>query len=69
MDNIEQLNQIAQQQNFDERSAAIYEGVYQQVGVDSVQDMSITDSDRILSILAQEQATPEFIRGFLAYTW
>lgn len=69
MDSIEQLTQQAQQQNFDSKFVAIFEGVYLDAGVDNIKNMSITQSDRILSILAQEQATPEFIRGFLAYTW
>src|SRR5690349_19260451 len=69
MDSIEQLAQEAKQQNFDSRSAVVFEDVYQQAGVESVQNMSITESDRVLSILAQEEATPEFIRGFLAHAW
>ncbi|MBD6620467.1 hypothetical protein FNW02_32980 [Komarekiella sp. 'clone 1'] len=69
MDSTEQLAQEAKQQSFDQRSVNIFESVYQDAGVTSIKNMSITDSDRILSVLAQEQATPEFIRGFLAHGW
>lgn len=69
MDALEQLTQIVQQQNFDERSAAIFLAIYQEAGLDDIKNMSIEGSDRILSVLAQEEATPEFIRGFLAHAW
>ncbi|MBD6621247.1 hypothetical protein FNW02_37550 [Komarekiella sp. 'clone 1'] len=69
MDATEQLAQEAKQQSFDQRSVDIFESVYQDAGVTSIKNMNINDSDRILSVLAQEQATPEFIRGFLAHGW
>ncbi|MBE9036599.1 hypothetical protein [aff. Roholtiella sp. LEGE 12411] len=69
MDATEQLSQEAKQQSFDQRSVDIFESVYQDARVTSIKNMSIIDSDRILSVLAQEQATPEFIRGFLVHAW
>ncbi|MFN6496327.1 MAG: hypothetical protein RMX65_004705 [Nostoc sp. DedQUE01] len=69
MDSTEQLAQEAKQHSFDQRSVNIFESVYQDAGVTSIKSMSIKDSDRILSVLAQEQATPEFIRGFLIHAW
>ncbi|MBE9053785.1 hypothetical protein IQ243_25965 [Nostocales cyanobacterium LEGE 11386] len=65
----QKLTEFAEQQNFDVRSSENYEGVWQDAGITNIPETTIKEGDRLLSLLKDSEASPEFIMSFLAYSY
>lgn len=70
MNNIEKLTQLAQQQCFDDRTKQIFDRVYTNAGlvIANLPQTTVTQADSLVSVLKQNDATPEFVKNLLVYS-
>lgn len=70
MNNTEKLTQLAQQQSFDDRTVQIFDNVCRNAGIAiaNLAQTTIKDGDSLVSILKQNDATPEFVKTLLFYS-
>ncbi|BAT56761.1 hypothetical protein NOS3756_57730 (plasmid) [Nostoc sp. NIES-3756] len=70
MNNTEKLTQLAQQQNFDDRTVQIFDRIYAHSGIAIAQlgQTTVTQADSLILVLKQNDATPEFVKNLLVYS-
>ncbi|WP_193200397.1 hypothetical protein [Nostoc sp. MG11] len=65
MDTIDKLNEFAQNQDFSSKQE-FFDSILIDAGIQHIQKMTYSDADRVLLVLDESDASPEFTKSFLA---
>ncbi|MBW4617198.1 MAG: hypothetical protein KME21_28985 [Desmonostoc vinosum HA7617-LM4] len=69
MSSIENFKEFASQQSFDTKNSEIFDDVWKEANVSHIPNANTRDGNRVLSVLAQSEASPEFIKSFVVHAW
>jgi hypothetical protein len=63
---VEELAQFAQEQQFNEQYRQYFGDVWDEAGVKDISQMTTQDAQQTLKVLADSEASPQFIKSLLA---
>ncbi|BAZ33722.1 hypothetical protein NIES4074_62360 (plasmid) [Cylindrospermum sp. NIES-4074] len=63
---VQQLGQFAQEQQFNAQYRQYFGDVWDEAGVKDISQMTTQDAEQTLKVLANSQASPQFIKSLLA---
>ncbi|MCC5659818.1 hypothetical protein LC608_23150 [Nostoc sp. XA010] len=63
---VQELSRFAQEQDFNQQYRQYFGDVWDEVGVKDISKMTIQDAEQTLKVLADSEASPQFIKSLLA---
>ncbi|RCJ22860.1 hypothetical protein A6770_29290 [Nostoc minutum NIES-26] len=63
---VQELARFAQEQQFNEQYRQYFGDVWDEAGVKDISQMTIPDAEQTLKVLADSEASPQFIKSLLA---
>jgi hypothetical protein len=63
---IQELSRFAQEQDFNQQYRQYFGDVWDEAGVKDISKMTVQDAEQTLKILADSEASPQFIKSLLA---
>ncbi|HEY9800036.1 MAG TPA: hypothetical protein V6D25_06720 [Leptolyngbyaceae cyanobacterium] len=63
---VQELTRFAQEQDFNQQYRQYFGDVWHEAGVKDIREMTVQDAERTLKILADSQASPQFVKSLLA---
>jgi hypothetical protein len=63
---IQELSRFAQEQDFNQQYRQYFGDVWDEAGVTNISQMTVQDAEQALKILADSEASPQFIKSLLA---
>ena len=63
---VQELSRFAQEQDFNQQYRQYFGDVWDEVGVRDISKMTIQDAEQTLKVLADSEASPQFIKSLLA---
>ncbi|WP_341531707.1 hypothetical protein WKK05_39010 (plasmid) [Nostoc sp. UHCC 0302] len=63
---VQELVQFAQEQDFNQQYRQYFGDVWEEAGVKNISQMTFQDAEQTLKVLADSEASPEFIKSLLA---
>ncbi|MBD2535044.1 hypothetical protein H6G97_38755 [Nostoc flagelliforme FACHB-838] len=63
---VQELSRFAQEQDFNQQYRQYFGDVWDEVGVSDISKMTIQDAEQTLKVLADSEASPQFIKSLLA---
>ncbi|QHG20383.1 hypothetical protein [Nostoc sp. ATCC 53789] len=63
---VQELSRFAQEQDFNQQYRQYFGDVWDEVGVKDISRMTIQDAEQTLKVLADSEASPQFIKSLLA---
>ena len=63
---VQELSRFAQEQDFNQQYRQYFGDVWDEAGVKNISQMTVQDAEQTLKILADSEASPQFIKSLLA---
>ncbi|MEA5626729.1 hypothetical protein [Nostoc sp. UHCC 0251] len=63
---VQELAHFAQEQDFNQQYRQYFGDVWEEAGVKNISQMTVQDAEQTLKILADSEASPQFIKSLLA---
>lgn len=63
---VQELARFAQEQDFNQQYLQYFADVWEEAGVKNISQMTVQDAEQTLKVLADSEASPQFIKSLLA---
>ncbi|WP_242044997.1 hypothetical protein [Anabaena azotica] len=63
---LQELERFAREQQFNSQYRQYFGDVWDEAGVKDIREMTVQDAERTLKILANSQASPQFVKSLLS---